>query len=237
LIYVYGSKDKKLYIKGFNKNDKQNFWTWTSKTEFTPLNEATASKVNDVIIDHVYKDHNNYFILMYNIGTDNNIYQKLLFVSNGSEVLKEYNLTDNRNPFTFGDEINDWYGNSFLINTHVNFGNNIGREVIRCYNFNGEVIFDTTMQDYINSYYLPLNIEESLFFKNKSIKRHNLKTNTIVWESDKIENIPDNALIDNVTFEAASDDFTKCTIKYTSNGTDKKIFTATIDNQTGNYLN
>ncbi|MFA6838498.1 MAG: hypothetical protein WCR12_06625 [Dysgonamonadaceae bacterium] len=241
LIYVYGSKDNKLFVKGFNKENKQNFWTWTSKTEVNTSNNLPINKINDVIIDQVYKDQNDYFILMYNIGTNSDIYQKLLFVSNGNEVFKEFNLTDFSNQLTFGKNITSWYEDSFLINTYIDFGNNQGVEVLRCYDFEGEVLFDTAKPKNIGSYssnsYLPLSTEESLFLEKNILKRHNLRTDSILWESSKIESIPDNAIINNVNFEVINSEYTRCTINITLIGGEKKTVSIKISNATGDYQN
>jgi hypothetical protein len=241
LIYVYGSKDNKLFVKGFKKENKQNFWTWTSKTEVNTSNNLAINKINEVIIDQVYKDQDDYFLLMCNIGTNSDIYQKLLFVSNGNEVLKEFNLTDFNNQLTFGKNITMWYEDSFLINTYIDFSNNQGIEVLRCYDFNGNVQFDTVKPKNVTSYtlnqYLPINNEESLLLEKNIIKRHNLKTDNVLWESSKIESVPDNAIIKNVNFEFINSEYTKCTINYTLTGGETKTASVKINNQSGVYQN
>ena len=84
---------------------------------------------------------------------------------------------------------------------------------------------------------MPLSTDESLFLEKNIIKRHNLRTDSILWESIKIESIPDNALINNVNFEVINSDYTKCTINITLIGGEKKTVSLKINNLTGDYQN
>lgn len=250
-FYVYGFKDNKLYIKEFEKQTKQNIWSFVSKTNFPIGNTVTINEGYGVIttyeivgfsVEEILKYEDNYALVINNqlsINVSDGVYMSdgsylsnLFIISNGNESLIDIKST---NSYI---NLLEWFENSFLLS----YTNTLtSRPCYQCYSYSGDLLYETQLSyEILNALkyeiYLPLNFDECLFYTGGYFKRYNLKENKEIWKSKERITLPPNVRIDFQGFEIIDKDFTKYTIKYTTYEGDKKAIAFKINNNTGEYV-
>jgi hypothetical protein len=257
-FYVYGFKDNKLYIKEFEKQTKQNVWSFVSKTNFPIGNTVTINEGYGVIntyrisgssVEEILKYEDDFALVINNLlkkvegkGSNNRLFN-LFIVSNGNESLIDI---VSRNPNIY---LYEWFENSFLLS----YTNTLSSwPCLQCYSYSGDLLYETQFsyetqfksQEILDvlryGIYLPLNFDEYLFrtgfYADGYFKRYNLKENKEIWKSKAQITLPPNVRIDFQWFEIIDKDFTKYTIKYTTYEGDKKAIAFKINNNTGEYV-
>lgn len=244
LIYGYGFKDNKLHIKGFNKHTKQNIWSWISKYNFElgkevninkGYGEIETTKVIEYSIPYIHKFDNSFTFLLDNTLDKGDKYQTHIIISGNVEKVNEFTIDSEAN-YNFIYRIYNWYKDSFILITH---DKRTGKATLYCYNTLGNILFEiqnSSFPQWSWGTYFPINLNECILLSPSSgFNLKNIKTDTTIWEN-KIEEIPNNARIDDIKFEIFDKDVTKLTINYTLYEGDKKVYSVKINNITGEFV-
>ncbi|MDD2435698.1 MAG: hypothetical protein PHO63_05570 [Bacilli bacterium] len=238
-IYGYGFKDNKLYIKGFDKRNKQNILSFVSNTNIAFSDKILIDKGYGNVetfesfnlnISPITKYGNNYSFLI-NFSIDWCIPRFLYTISNGNEKVIELYPSNIKIADINIKLLNNWFESSFIL---------ASEKKIQCYNYSGNILYETnnplrSIPIPIQNYFV-LNIDECLLFTtyNNILIRYNAKLNIELWKS--INPLPSNIRIDKTTFETIDNNFTKCTFNYTTYEGDKKVITFKINNNTGELV-
>lgn len=236
-IYGYGFKDNKLYIKGFDKRNKQNILSFVSNT-----NSAFSDKISidkgfgnvetfpgfNLDISPITKYGNNYAFLI-NFKLDWSISRFLYTISNGNETVIELYPSNIKIADINIEQLYNWFESSFIL---------ASAQKIQCYNYSGNILYETNSPLYYPTQnYFVLNIDECLLYTNTIFVRYNAKSNIELWKSfNPLKDLHENIRIDKTKFEVIDNDFTKFTFNYTTYEGDKKVIAFKINNNTGDFI-
>ncbi len=219
-IYFNGRIKDKLIIKGFSRINKASIFSNDKFTVDTIVNinegygENSTFNITDFSIRKVHEFENDYALILWGWGFTEpgeklGISCDLYFISDqGNKKIKSF--TRPKTDYFFS-EITPWFGNSFLILSKSDFNH---QHKWSCYTMDGVEQFEVKEFD-TNGYYISINIQESIRFENKFIRK-NIKSDEIIWESENpLVDLPEDTRIDDAKFSQTEDGYVNCKINYT----------------------
>ncbi|MBI9058471.1 MAG: hypothetical protein JEZ01_11975 [Labilibaculum sp.] len=219
-IYFNGRIKDKLIIKGFSRTNKTSIFSNDEFTLDTIVNinegygESSIYNITDFSIRKIHKFENDYAFLLWGWGYTApgeklGISCDLYFISDqANKRIKSF--TQPKTDYFFS-KIIPWFENSFLVLSNSDFNH---QHKWNCYTMDGLEQFE--VNKFADSgYYTSINIQESIRFENKFIRR-NLKNDKIIWESENpLADLPEDTRIDDAKFSQTEDGYINCKINYT----------------------
>ncbi|MDR2131667.1 MAG: hypothetical protein LBP56_10990 [Odoribacteraceae bacterium] len=222
-VYAIGILDGKLWVGGYGKATKRQFFDWVEDVELdTVINyykgygEYGSFKVDAYILLYPYQNNNAYcFLLSRWNRTDN------LLIMNDLYFVRDGLSKKNRGRY---DGIIPWY-QGILVPTLCD-----GDIAHICFNMQGDSLFLAKNEPNIEYSCTPIDFEEYINFvgclNNRDVRaaffqRVNLKTRKIIWENKTmpLKDLPDNTRFDYYAVEKSNNTWTYSVYYTLYNGT------------------